>query len=341
VAGLRGSPEAAALLFSGREFLADAARPGEGEPLHSDDRLQLEFRAPRGLMGGAAGGSATTADLAALHRVPPAETLPGDPAALERARAARGLARDGLAALRSIDEPVAGRQAIDEILRDPLVAGRIRKLLPPDLGEQADALLVPGAEIRRLPPALFKWTLRARALDLLGRAFAAGVRDPWAVRQLAALHRERGERHVSTGHLVPAEEDFRRAVEVQPRSPLARTGLAQVLLRRLTTKQDIALLDEAEVLLEEALLAHPRCEPARVERARARIFRGDLEGADRDLAAMLDLRPDSVAALSLLAALRRQQGRGEDALALAEACLRLHPRNRNIEALRNALQNSR
>ena len=107
---------------------------------------------------------------------------------------------------------------------------------------------------------------------------------------------QRAEALVAKGELREAEREYRRAIERDPRSPLARRGLARVLLWRLR-------VDEAEALFTELLRENPNNLDAREGVATIAYWRGDSATAARELRTILQADPARESARALLRAI--------------------------------------
>ncbi|MCK6481381.1 MAG: hypothetical protein L6R43_14940, partial [Planctomycetes bacterium] len=122
--GIRSREELLGLLLL--DAGAAAAFAGEGE-LHTDDRLQLEFRAPRRALGGE-GGAFSREEIEALRREQPLPAGAGvDGAAMEGVRTGRGMALEALACQRGSRDGRLGGPLLRGIVDDP---GRMEALLP-------------------------------------------------------------------------------------------------------------------------------------------------------------------------------------------------------------------
>jgi spermidine synthase len=328
-AGVRSREDALAMLFLGREGAAAFAAGGGSGEIHTDDRLQLEFRLPRTELASTGEDLADRGFLESVRAPGDLEALPGvDPARLRAAVAARRGAAAALAAGRDGVDPATGDMPMIAVLRDP---ARFEALLPGVPGPLRGGLR--GKARGGFPPALLpeeaEALLRARTAAALEEALAAGCREVWL---RLALGRERvlgGKAALAEGDLDLAGADFRRAAEVLPGSATPRFLLSRVALLR---------GDAAEALAEagRALAIHPGSEPARAARALALHALGRTAEAEREVEGLRALRPDSVRALAALARIRLDGGRREEALALAEEGLALEPQDADLLAVREA-----
>jgi tetratricopeptide (TPR) repeat protein len=221
-------------------------------------------------------------------------------------------------------------------------------------------------------PAQDLFYVRLGALCLEHESFALareiadiGLRH---VPRSAKLHALRGIVLSQLGDYELALDDFKRAAELDPEQPAAIAGVSVTLqqggqteasidlLRRQAHKRpDDALanlllgqallqggtaahLEEAATVLERAVAADPRLEPARAELGKLYLKTNRLDSAVEQLSAALSLDPsDKQATYQLLIALRRA-GREERARELAMRVRTLLEDEKAAEVARNRLR---
>ncbi len=148
-------------------------------------------------------------------------------------------------------------------------------------------------------------------LERSARVLKSGLRT-------AELHLARAQVEHSAGRLDEAETDWRRALELEPHSPVAWSGLAEVLARR-------GAIGESRALLERAVRELP--ENARLQHDLAIVATnaGDAGAARAALARALELDPLFLDARVKLATLELAAEHRDEALRLLVEGARLAP----------------
>ncbi|HEU4395315.1 MAG TPA: tetratricopeptide repeat protein, partial [Planctomycetota bacterium] len=313
-----------ATLFLDRAGCAAAAEGGAGKDLHTDDLLQIEFRAPRAVFTSKPEGLLRPDAIENLRSVAALDALPGDPAALKRSRAARARAFEGLAAIVG-EDPHTTKSPLDPFFAPdgsvtPLLPG-----LPTSMQEPVRA----KAETRAVQPTIeeHEALLRALALDRFEDALGRGCRELWISKHLSVQLVKRGSRSLLDGDYDRAEEDFRRVRTLQPWNSMAPFFESLAGLRRAGDRPDGPTVARLLALTEESLRLNPRNEAAFTQKATLLRAAGRIDEAEAVLVQCLAIRGDSVRAAGLLALVRRDQGRVAEARALVESALLLEPRN--------------
>jgi TolB-like protein/cytochrome c-type biogenesis protein CcmH/NrfG len=152
----------------------------------------------------------------------------------------------------------------------------------------------------------------AEAGVLLERALALDPRN-------AQAYVERGYLRADTD-LKGAEQDYRKAIELDPNSARAYEGLAAIVF------QDPRRRDEVPRLLEKARVLDPLDPKYEVLKAKFLMYgRSDLVGAGAVLSSVVARYPVYVPALTLLAEVHRVTGRSAEAVMYDEQALKLDP----------------
>ncbi len=283
----------------------------------------------------AAGDAAPVAELAAWPPARVAQVVLGFPRTDARSRTLAGMLHTDVAVSLIDDTPDLAAFHLDQA-RSLLRATPDRTFLQHwyglvvnlhasrgDLG-RADAAAYDG--LRQFPrdPALY--VLRGTIAELrvgaqvLSRMRAGGLPRGDAPLAHPSVY-DREARRTARGVLDAAAADYRRALEIDPRSALARLrlGWTHVLLRN-----DLAQTELSQVLADTT---------AGDVRCLAHLFlgylaerRGDLEGALEQHEAARRETPDSQTACVALSRAEAALGRTERARATALACATLHPR---------------
>jgi spermidine synthase len=335
-AGIRSKEEALSVLFMDRAATKAFGEGGDAKDLHTDDRLQLEFRAPR---------TAFSPRGAAIVSPETLETFrsAGDPAALRgadleklrAARAGRAIAVEGLAIFRGAEFGTPYDRFLDPVLADPALLEALLPGVPPShrkpLRERYPA---PSERPPKPTDAQATVVLRAMAIRRLEEAYAAGCRVNWVRNTLGSLLTVRGRRFLTEDAFAEAEADFLRLREVQPDNAMGPYYLAVIRLRRAGARPTRADLEESLRLAKEALDLNPRCESAMAHRGIALLGLGRVADAVAALEETLAVRPDSVRALTLLASLLVDAGKIPEARTLLDSAERLEPDNVALKALR-------
>ncbi len=332
-AGLRGPEDALALLFLDREETAAFAAAGGDASLHTDDRLQLEFRAPRGAFEARSYQEMDYWTTRAMRGSGPHPDLPGiDPARWLGVRESRDRALRGLEASWSAGGGFYRERSLKRASQRKDAAAVLGPFLPPSLRAAVEAwTLRPGT---LLSDDAAEGAARAVAIHGLEGALEVGAAEIWISATLVEEWTELGGQCLDEGALDLAERAFRRIAEIQPWNALAPCGLSRVLVRRAKGNRGSPHLAEALSYVEKSLELNPRCEIALVQRGEVYRAMGRPDEAVKALLEALEVREDSVPALGLLAALCLEQGRREDALILVNRALDLVPGKAELVALR-------
>jgi len=315
---------------------AAAGFAGEGE-LHTDDRLQLEFRAPRGAFGDAGYRTVRATDLDPVLDPSPALAFAGpDPAPLRAALAARAMAREGTGFFRRTGDPLFRDRFRARLARDPRLLRDLAPLLPPAPRGRALALsdaLGPAG----LDDDLLTHLLWAQAIDLLDGALRECRDYRWPARTLAECLQARARDSIRSGDLEGALADLSRARGLHPEDPSIPRWMAKVHDQAAGGDAASPHLPLALRLFDEAIRLHPRYEMARVERAVVlATLRRDAE-AEAGFRAVLEMRPDSVLAMADYAQLLLYLGRRDEARALVKGGLGFEPGSRPLLTLRDTM----
>ncbi len=300
-----------------------------GAPLHTDDNLYLEWRAPLALFRDTLQAQTAFLD---RHREAPAtvltagilDTRPVLAAELRREAAHRA---DRIAALQSM------QPADLAALTDPFLAAGIESLRA---GRPFEALT-------HLQHAAADNTGSAQALWLLGEAYAGtGLDDAAAVAFRAAVELDPrltqawiaiGRRLQATGRLEEAQEAFVKATAVGSRGrsgALARNNLGAVRLQRGDP-------ETAEADFVAAIDLDPSLAAAHANLGVARRRRGDDRQAESCYRVAIDLDPLNTDARYNLARLLAATGRNEEAGAVLKAILAIDPGDETARAALNEL----
>ena len=162
----------------------------------------------------------------------------------------------------------------------------------------------------------------------LGRAMRALGEPERAVtcfREALAIDPAHGDAHIdlasvmlAAGNVLAAEESARAALALDAGSIAALVNLGAAL-------EGQGRFEEAARAYRAALQREPDFLPALANLANVLLRTGDVEGAEDAIRRTLAIAPQSVDALLQQAALRLEQCRPEEAIALCGEALRLHP----------------
>ncbi|NUN53724.1 MAG: hypothetical protein HUU06_13205, partial [Planctomycetaceae bacterium] len=333
-----GSREALlATLALGEE--AAAAFAGEG-PLHTDDRLQLEFRTPRGAFGDR-GYEPFRAD--AMDGILDASPIlahardPADFAALEAAIGARKRIREGTGWFKRTDQPLVRERFRDLLEREPGTLLDLCRDLPEPLRERAEAVA------RELGPSSLDGDLMAhlqwvKAIRLLEEAIRASPGDLMAGRRLAECLLTRASDSLQRGDARSAAADLLRALRLRPGDGALLRAMART--HALAAGEDPSSPHVAEGLrfFDAALAVNPRFEMALVEKGALLAAVGRDPEAEAAFRRALEVRPDSVAGIVNLARLLQVGGRNAEAAALVERGLAIEEGYGPLRDLRRDLE---
>jgi len=333
-AGVPGREAALATLFLDREGCAAAAEGGADRDLHTDDLLQIEFRAPRATFTSATEGLMRPAAIERLRSVASLDSLPAEGDALARARGARARALEGLAALVG-EDPLTQRSPLDPVFATPRGVEEILPGVPRSMHEEIRR----KAAARTVHPTLEEneAMLRALALDRLEDALLRGGRELWIGKHISTQCVKRGSRALLDGDYESALQDFRRVRALQPWNAMAPFFESLTGLRRAGDRPDDATVDRLLGLTEESLRLNPRNEAAFAQKATLLRAAGRIDAAEESLRLCLEIRPDSVRAAGLLALVRKDQGRIDEARAIVDAALAFEPENAALLKVREGL----
>ena len=323
-AGMPSREAVFATVFLDRAGCAAAADGGEGKDLHTDDLLQIEFRAPRSVFTSKPEGLLRPYAIERLRSVAALDALPGDAAARKRSRDARARAFEGLAALVG-EDPHTAKSPLDPFFAPDGSVAPLLPGLPTSMQESVRA----KAETRATAPTLeeHEALLRSLLLDRFEDALGRGCRELWIGKHLAIQLVKRGSRSLLDGDFDRAEEDFRRVRQLQPWNSMAPFFESLTGLRRAGDRPDGPTVDRLLALTEESLRLNPHNEAAFTQKATLLRAAGRIAEAEQVLVACLAIRGDSVRAAGLLALVRKDQGRVEEARALVESALLFEPEN--------------
>ena len=323
-AGISDPAAVLSRLWLGRE--ATARYAGEG-PLHTDDRLQLEFRAPRGVFGDRGYPLIRPEDLERARPDPPAAlSVPvGDRAALEKAVAARVRLLRTLPRLEALQKEEDVVPRLRALVADLPRLRAIAAKAPPPI--RSAVLEKPDGPWSA--PVSIGILLTEDLIDLEGAMEDfPGDRGPAVLTAIA--HGMRGEALMALGSLGDGERDFLRAAKIghAPAGAWLRVGRARAEAGH--GDPTSPSLGHAIEALDEAIKLHSNYEDARVLRGEILGLQGRDAEAEKELEHMLRLRPDSVRALDALARLRHRQGRREEAHRLASIGLAHEPDDKRL-----------
>lgn len=130
------------------------------------------------------------------------------------------------------------------------------------------------------------------------------------------IHLQEGERYLESGEWEAAEAAFRRAVEVDPQSAVARSKLGVALAHQ-------RRLDEAEREFARAVTINPGYAPGWSNLGNVYRERGRLDEALQAYERAVAADPDYWVAHQNLGALYKQLGRTSDAIAALKKATRL------------------
>ena len=325
-AGIRAREDLLGLLFLSPSAAAEWAGPGE---LHTDDRLQMEFRAPRRALSGEA-GAFDPLEIDALRAAQPLPAGAGiDPARMAEVRRARALALEGVAALRPSPDGRAGAPLLRALMAD---RKRLDEVLPevPKAAREAVAAALRGEDPGKGAEGSGEAVLLGLAVERGRAAYAAGQRELWAVDGLAEALLLRGRRSLLDGAGRDAAQDFLGAGRLQFWNAMAPYLESFALYKLAGASGDKALLGKSLDLVDLALLKNPRCEPALVHRGMVLDRLGRRGEAKAALLAALEIRPDSVMAMGSLGVIALAEGNAAEAREWVARGLALEPGNRDL-----------
>jgi spermidine synthase len=332
VAGLvaRGRADLLGLLFAGREGTARIAGTG---PLHTDDRLQLEFATPRCLYGDPGFSPVGRVALEGMRDLPEdLLVLAGSGrAAAEKAIEARAAARRGYVAMDSGDDPAARRRRVDGILADEPAFRRLTARMPPGLRDGMVKARKAGREALEASVLPILWT---DAILDLEASLAAAPEDGFTRELLSRCLQFRAEFLVDHGLFGDAKDDFLRASAVDPLNAAPVFRVAFCLYVGAGGDAQSPYLKECAEFLAKCLAIHPENEDALTLRGVVHALLQEDTKAEAAFRRALEVRPDSVLAMAKFARFRLDQGRVEEARALLRAALALEPNHPELLALR-------
>jgi spermidine synthase len=323
-AGIAGAADLLSRFVCGPDGLRAFAA---GAPLHTDDDLYLEWRAPLALFR-----DTLAAQISGMNRY----REPVNPLLPE------GYAERDPALLAALGERLrqrSGRLAIAASLKhadrmalvDPHLAAGIDRLRS---GRYGEAVLALSAAAGEHPDS-------ANAHLLLGEAYrGAGLCRPAIVayRQalrcdtdMAAAWNGLGICLLQEGEYDSADRALGEAVRFDPANPVARNNLGTALLRD-------GDLDGAERLFRDALAADPTLAAAHANLGLVLRRRGDLAGAIERYRAALDLDPLNLDARYNLAAGLEEQGDTGAAATALRWILEVNPADRDAGALLQSIE---
>ena len=137
------------------------------------------------------------------------------------------------------------------------------------------------------------------------------------------IHLLLGRAHAAMGRIPEAQAAYREALKLDGSQEMAREELA-VLSGR---KADPAVVERRLAELRRAVEKNPKNATLREGLARALIGANQPQAAEPHLKAILDQAPGHLSANLLMAQLRTQQGKGEDAATHLRTALRTSPQN--------------
>jgi spermidine synthase len=325
LAGIRGPGAILGLLFAGREATGRIA--GEG-PLHTDDRLQLEFDTPRCLFGKASLASVAPGALDGMRESPSAAlAVPGvDADAVRRAVEARAAGRKAYLVMDAATNPAAQGRWLDQVLADPAPLRDLAARMPRSLG----ARTLRAAARRETLEALAAPILWSRAIEDLEAALRGNPTDLWPAELLTQALVSRGEFLLVGGAAAEAERDFLRARDLQPGNAVPWYAIACARYDESGGDPESPRIGAALEALEKCLAIHPHHEEALTLRGAALALRKDDARAEEAFRKALQVRPDSTRALANFAKLRLYQGRRGEARELVRCGLTFEPRNPDL-----------
>ncbi len=325
----RVPPSVLALLFAGREGTARIA--GEG-PLHTDDRLQLEFATPRCLYGDRGHAAVSRAEVDGMRDDPEVLlAVPGaDAAALRRAVEARARARRGYLAMDSADDLVRRNSRLEALLADPVALRRLTLKMPPGLRDGVNRSVKAG---RKAFDSGFSAVLWTEAILDLEAALEANPGDGFTSELLTRCLQFRGEFLLNYGMPGDAEGDFRRACEVQPDNAVPYFRIAFCRYSLAQGDAQSPHLDVGEKALADCLARNPRNEEALVLRGVLLALRQKDADAEAAFLRALEVRPDSTLALGKYARFLLERGRRDEAVGRIRIGLAYEPAYPELVAL--------
>jgi TolB-like protein/Tfp pilus assembly protein PilF len=197
-------------------------------------------------------------------------------------------------------------------------------------------------DVFRIQDEISAAVVKALKVSLLGAAppRATGTQSPDAY--LVFLQ---GRAKMATGRLADAQQaaaDFARVIKLDPNYGPAYVELATAKLQvgeyEVTDKRQSAFeaaMEEAKVLIEEALVLDPKNAQAYIERGYIRAF-SDPAGAEKDYRRGIELNPNSARGYSALATLVFEEDptRRDEALAMITRAQQLDPLQPEYDVLK-------
>lgn len=230
---------------------------------------------------------------------------------------------------RLLKEAVALRLPPREVQRERLLAMAQANQFKAMEGRWADLLndqRDDGPEIAR---GYYTWAMLNHNVNLALKVIQLWQQDypldpePWALN---------GRYHQSMNNWEGAEEAYRQAVTLAPDSDKYRLAFADVLQNRLKA-------DEAIVLYQKHLKAHPQSLEALHGLAQCAATKGDMETASRVLRNALEANPEDFATQKLYGEILLASGNAVDAIPVLEKAYRAVPEHANLAyALGRALK---
>ncbi len=329
-AGIRGPGAILGLLFAGREGPGRIA--GEG-PLHTDDRLQLEFDTPRCLFGKASLASVSREALDGMRESPHPSLSPSLAGPLRdslgRALEGAALARKAALTMEEAASPAGRARWKEKALADPAALKAEAARMPPHLGTRMLRAGPRGGDLGDFAAA----ALWSRAAEGFEAALRACLEDDRPADLLVQVLVSRGQFLLGGGAPKDAEADFARAAELRPANAVPWYGVACARYDQSGGDPKSPRIDDALDALGKCLARNPAHEDALSLRGAALALKENDAGAEAAFRKALEVRPDSLKALLNFARLRLYQGRKAEAAALVRQGLVLEPRSPELQAL--------
>jgi spermidine synthase len=324
-------------LALGREAAAEFAGAG---PLHTDDRLDLEFRTPRGAFGDAGYPVLRARDMDRFLDPSPVLAFGGaDPLPLRAALEARRLAREGAGCFRGTDDATFRGWFREALLASPERVASLAARVPP--GPRARILADPAAAARPgSADDLLTHLMWAQAIEHLEQALRLCPGHLWPAGRLADVLQARGQDSLRAGDLASAEADLLAAWRLQPANAAIPRWLGKVHLEAAAGDAASPRLAQAVKCLDAALRLSPSFEMALVEKGAALGMMGLDDEAEAAFRAVLAMRPDSVPATANLAQLLVYRHREAEARDLVRRGLEFEPSSGALLELRRSLDAS-
>jgi spermidine synthase len=323
-AGIDGAADLLSRFVCGPDGLRAFAA---GAPLHTDDDLYLEWRAPLALFRDTLATQISTLN---RYREPVIALLPEGYA---------GRDPDLMADLGARLRRRSGRLAIAASLKhadrmalvDPHLAAGIDRLRTGRYNEAVMALTAAAAGHPDSASAHFLLGEAYRGAGLCGAAVVAFREALRRDADMASAWNGMGSCLLREGALEKAERALREAVRFDPGNAVARNNLGTALLRAGDP-------DGAERLFRDALAADPALSAARANVGLVLRRRGDLAGALDEYRAALDLDPLNLDARYNLAAALKQSGDAAGATGALRELLAVDPTDGDAVALLESLE---